>query len=357
MRRALGLAAALAGGCVAAPEETGEAPRAIAGEHVTLYVTPGREACGDLVAHMDAFTEAVAAALAVDLEGLQFAFYWDTEESYADGPCPSSALGCATEDGVHSRAAPHDHELVHSVSFEIGYPTSFFVEGLAVAFETPSVLEFAVLELPGDGAVADTMLAPKLGYEDYRLAGAFTRFVIDRHGLAAYREFYAGLYRDPGLAPVEASFEATFGEPLADAIAAFDAGRRTCPAGVSAFQLLECGAPPIAWDGERLEVRRSLRCGDEGVIGPYNDGTARSIAAFEVAEAGGYVITFAAEWSGAMVALTSCGGCDGEWVAEVLIAEDGPRELLLPAGRYALQFAGRAGERTGMGLRLQRAAP
>jgi hypothetical protein len=354
VRRAAWLVAA-ALGCEA--QNSGEQGEVLAGEHVELHVEAGLKPCGDVVAHMDAFTAAVADALAVDIDGLVFEYHWWSRDGLAGTPCGDGVLGCATPSGIHAQVAPLDHELVHSVSFEIGYPPSFFVEGLAVAFQTHSLLRSDPLAPPGDASVLaaiESTTTDSLGGMHYALAGAFTRFLIDRHGMPAYRELYASLGYRHSLAQIEATFAAVLGEPLADAIAAFDAERRGCPAGVSTFALRECGAPALAWDDRELEVRRSLLCGEPDVVGPFFDGTARVSAAFEVVEAGGFVATFASEWPSSVVALTSCGGCDGDWVAAVLRAEDGPREVFLPAGRYALRFAGATGQETGLALRLRR---
>jgi hypothetical protein len=343
-------------GCTA-PLEAMEGEAVVqVGEHVELRIDPGLEPCGDLVGHMDAFTAAVADALAVDLEGLRFTYHWETLDGFVAGPCSDGALGCAAGDEIHALVAPLDHELVHSVSFQIGRPASFFVEGLAVAFQTEIELADGTFQLPGDAAVADAIASTQYGplaAGHYPLAGAFTAFLLDRHGMAAYREFYDELRPGTDMATIAEAFAGSFGEPLADAIARFDAERRACPAGVSRHKLLECGGPALAWDEGRLEVRRSLRC-EDGAVGPFFDGTARAWATFEVAEAGGFAVTFASEAWRSTVALTSCGGCDGDWVAEVFAASDGPREVFLPAGRYALQFAGPPGEQTAMALRLQR---
>lgn len=356
MRRGVWTFALAASGCEAPVVEAEPEDEVVVGEHVDLHIDPGLEMCGDLVAHMDAYTAALAEAVAVDLTGLRFPYHWDAEEGFLRGPCPE-AIGCALRTKVHARVAPLDHELAHSVSFEIGYPSSFFIEGFAVAFETQESLAHGVLELPGQASLAeaiDSTALGKLAAEHYPLAGAFTRFLIDRHGMAEYLRFYAALSGVLNYEGVDEDYQRVFGEPLAGAIATFDAERRACPAGVSGFKLLECSAPALAWDGDELEVRRSLRCGDPGVIGTFLDKTARVMTSFEVEEPGSFAINFAAEASGSVATLASCVGCDGDWVAAAFVADEGPRELFLPAGRYSLQLAGPAGERTALALRLQR---
>ena len=110
----------------------------------------------------------------------------------------------------------------------------------------------------------------------YLLAGKFTRYLIERHGLDAYIEFYSMITREDALPEIEAAHAEQFGESLTETIVAFDAEGRGCSADRVRFKLVECGAPPIAWDGDSLLLRRALACGDADVVGPWRCGSSGS---------------------------------------------------------------------------------
>ena len=135
-RLTLALALALALGC--APENENEDEGAVqAGVYIDLEIDAGLEPCGDLVGHMDRFIELIAGVLEVDLADRRYGYRWLTPESYLDSGCSDGSLGCAIDDTAVALSAPLDHELVHVVSFAVGRPPSFFMEGLAVVFGLP----------------------------------------------------------------------------------------------------------------------------------------------------------------------------------------------------------------------------
>jgi hypothetical protein len=343
---ALGLAAALA--CGSWADEVHE------GQHVTLVVDPALEACGDIVGHMDHFVATLAAHLGVSLPGKNFAFIWFSELEFLYGSrCPGWGTSCTKAATVLSAVAPLDYELARLVLASLGSPPSFYAVGAAVAFapDTPEYGSWA----QSNGSDIQEVLArgEPLEWTYYLLAGKFTRYLIERHGLDAYIEFYAMITREDSLPVIEAAHAEQFGESLTETIVAFDAEGRGCPADRVRFKLVECGAPPIAWDGDSLLLRRALACGDADVVGPFADATARAVSTVEVATAGSFTLSLASDDPGAVARLGSCGGCEHEREL-VLRPHDEPARRWLPAGRYYLQLSGDVEAVTTLALRLER---
>lgn len=335
----------MAFGC--APEEIVES-----GDHIRLEIEAGLTPCGDLVGHMDRFLELVAEAWQVDLEGQYYTFRWYTPETFwSESDCGTSALGCAGNDTVRSMAAPHDHELVHLVSSEVGRPPSFFVEGAAVAFELPAK---EARGLPSTLPIIELLTASTLPGRAYLLAGAYTRHLIDRFGMSAYLAFYEGLAREADLETIAAVHLSAFGEPLEASIAAFDAERRDCEHERFRFKLIECAAPALAWTGDTLRLRRDISCADDDVVGPfYPVPRARAHASFEIVEAGLFELSAASDSLSVTVTLGSCGGCESAAPVTLQVG-GGPQRLVLEAGPYYLRLDAPTSEDTLLSLVLRR---
>ncbi len=310
----------------------------LAGDHVDVVIDPGLEPCGDLVGHMDRFVELVAARWDVDLAPVHYTYHWQTYANYLTSGCRLERAACAMPLDVYSYKAPLDHELVHLVSFSVGRPPAFFIEGAAMVFELRDELPMLdIVPGPEDVRVAMTARAP-LSFERYNLGGAYTRFLIDRHGMPAYLDFYASLRGSADIDEIAATHADIFGEPLDDTIAAFDAGGRDCSLAAYNFKLVECGGPPLAWDGDVLTTHHDLSCAGDEAIGWFglND-RSRVYANFVVEAPGLFELSLAA--SSVDVELASCGGCDAP-PAISFRAGDGPRRVELAAGAYYLLMSG-----------------
>jgi hypothetical protein len=323
-----------------------------AGVHIDLEIEAGLEPCGDPVGHMDRFIELAAEAWDVDLDQHHYTYRWLTEETYlrASG-CPSDSLGCAGGGIARSFSAPVDHELVHLVSSAAGRPPSFFSEGAAVAFELPPAFS---PRNPGSTSIEEILASERLAYGEYMLAGAFTRYLIDRFGMTAYLDLYASLDHDADVATIAAVHEDVFTEPLDATIAAFDAERRDCDHEHFRFKLFECASPRIPWKDDTLTLHRSISCADDDVVGPFYDGPrATTYASFDLAEPGLYELSAISDGLGAKVRLASCGGCESGPPIEVLFGA-GPRRIALDAGSYYLELDARTSSDTLVSLQLQR---
>lgn len=324
------------------------------GRHIDLEIDPGLEPCGDLVGHMDRFLELAAGAWNVDLDGRRYSYHWYAEANYlTESGCLSGSSGCASSGAVRAVTVPLDRELVHVVTSAIGHTRSFFTEGAAVAFELPGNLQGT--GLPGDGSIdADLLAASSIPGTRYMLAGAFTRFLVDRFGMPAYLEFYADLENDDDHDTIASVHEAAFGESFAETVARFDEERRDCEHERFRFKLYECAAPPISWEGDTATMRRELSCADEDVVGPFFlAGKASTWARVTIEDAGLFELSVAADGLSARITLGSCGGCES--ISPVSIsATSSPRRLFLDPGDYYLRLDGSVATDTFVSLRLRR---
>ena len=344
------VAAALLVGC-AGPEVTDE------GVHVVVVADAGLEMCGGTLAHMDAFIAAAAREFGVEapLGDDRLTLYWMVEAFHARSGCDATATGCAQGSSAWVASVPVDHEFVHNLTEELGAPTGFFVEGIAVAYEG----------LGGDGmpegsieglvsASSQTLLATP---GSYVLAGAFSAYLVEQHGLAAYWRAYAAIDRDADDAAIDAAFVSAFGVSLADSIAGFDRARRSCPHGVSTAKLVECAAPTIEWRDGAASLHRSLACEQDDVIGPHAGDLAVALHTLEIPAGGEYEISVigdhgqTANGTENTATLVRCGGCALPTSLRIEAGEP-PRVVTLPAGRYALRLTGPATVPTSVGVRV-----
>ena len=335
----LGLAGALA---------CGERGMVYEGEYVTLIVDPALEPCGDMVGHMDRVVTTLADYLGVSLAGEAFTFIWYSDERFAAEAKCGPWTGACDSEVIWSTGAPVDVTLVRLVLALVGSPPPFFWVGAEAAF-TPGNSTNGGSFYPSSGHVQQLL---GLGQMNAELGSSFTRFLIDRHGLDAYLAFYASVGAEDPLPVIEAVHAEHFGESLTETDLAFVAERPWCPTQRSRFKLFECSTPPIAWDGDSLLLRRSLACGEDGVVGPFGGQTARSLSTIEVVTAGMYEISLAADEPAAMI-LAGCGGCEDETEVRLATAAE-PVRRWLPAGRYYLQLAGEVDVATELALRIER---
>lgn len=329
-------------------------PTVLSGEHIDLVIRdPSLAPCGDVVGHLDRFIKLMADRWHIDLADVRYTYTWYSQADYlASAGCPDRTTGCARGDHARAYVAPMDHEVAHVLSFERGHPPPFFTEGAAVAFELPLTLR-GLQDRPGDAPIAD-VLTGLLAHEHYPLAGAYTRFLIDRHGMPTYLELFASLERDADADEIAAVHADLFGEPLADTIAAFDAERRDCDFARFNFKMFECSGEPLAWDGDVLTTRRDLACDAPGVVGPFVvDNVSRLYATFVVDAPGLFDLSLAGDPAGVGLTLASCGGC-GAPAPLTLRFGDGPVRLELFAGQYYLLLTGSLSQPSAAAVRLAR---
>ena len=331
----------------------------VRGRQVVVEADAGLEMCGGTLEHMDRFVERFAAELGLPLTDEPWIdFRWLTPEHFAArNPC-GGMPACALVRTVVASEIPHEHELVHSAASDLGLAHPFFVEGLAMAFEGGTRDARPTDDEPVEGGLevervlealrADYMWLPG---EYYLLAGAFTRYLIDRFGLRLHLEFYRRTWYGDSYRALAREFAAVFGATIEGVVLDFEAGRADCPYSGWRYKLLECEAPEVAWDGDRLARNFALDCDDAAAVGAVGV-EVRTTHSFEVAAAGRFRVELR-ERDGVRLTLGSCGGCERPVLAR-LRAADGPQELELPAGRYFLRAEAAAVEPVTFGVVMER---
>ncbi len=344
------------------------------GAHVLLAADPGLEMCGDGLAHMDRFVALLSAELGrpPPTGDDRITYHWLRALDFdARTVCVQEHGGCAFGGQVYMTNAPYDHELVHAVAWPDGVSAPFFIEGLAVAYEyrvpSRSFYEyyegFASETIPESLASRDAAWLPGL---QYPLAGAFTAFLIERVGVAAYMRVYRRLQvaDTPGL--VSRVLEQELGVSLDQLAEEFEITRRRCEPTAFQRKLIECSAPEIAWDGVTWASYRTLDCDQPDVVGPFGVDTIVVDHTIVVPEDATYALTVigdAVTRDGEVansVEITRCGGCEGftEMGASTgqsaTVALQSTTVAVLPAGLYSLRLHGPASVATGIGVRLER---
>lgn len=328
----------------------------VVGRQVRIEADAELEMCAGTLEHMDRFVERFAAEVGLPLTGAPWIDYrWLVAGRFwRQNPCAGSPA-CAIVRTVYATTIAHEHELVHAAASDLGLAHPFFLEGLAVAFEG------AIRDDQADysGAEADETARVLAVLRDgsiwlpgkhYPLAGAFTRYLIDRFGLRRYFEFYRRTwYADPYSA-LSRAFKNGFGLRLEQAVADFERTRARCGHEGYRFKLLECEAPELAWDGQRLARTLRVDCEDAEAVGQAGE-SVQIVRSLVVPADGRYQVEVRGE-TRATVAIGSCGGCERRKIAE--FEGDTGGTLALPAGRYFVRVASSAPDPVTVGLTLER---
>jgi hypothetical protein len=325
----------------------------VEGAHVRVAADAGLELCGGTLSHMDAFIAAAAAefGVAAPTGGDRFTYYWvDEEDYYARTGCSYPSGGCARGREAFSYQAPLNHEFVHNLARDFGRAPPFFAEGLATAFE--GLGAYDVWD-GGEGAVWETLEAEESRDVDYLVAGAFVRFLVERHGVADVLRVIDELPRRASAGRVDRALRELLNVSLEESVAAFEAARAACPGRVWTAMLLECAAPTVAWDGEWLAEHRELACAQEDVIGPYSGDTAIVFRTVAVERGGWFDVAAISEGGGVWVTLAPCGGgCGGAtWAWS---NSEATRAFLEP-GLYSVRLMGPALREVSVGWSMLRA--
>jgi len=159
--------------------ELPEIPLAYSTEHLDIHVDDGFLMCAGTPGEYDRYYQYVADELSITLTQRVPVFVMRP-----GGVCPPNASGCRTRDGaVVAPPGVTWHELTHAVSCEWRHSsTSALSEGLAVAFEPrPLIHKTNPAEFITAGSSWD------LAYDH---AGHFVRWLLEEHGVEAFREAY-----------------------------------------------------------------------------------------------------------------------------------------------------------------------
>lgn len=336
------------------PEVTSE------GIHVRVAADHGLEICAGTLVHMDRFVSDLSAEFGVSppTGDSRFKFYWlEAADFSARSGCSEGRDGCERGGEVFSVSAPLNHELVHEVTHQLGHAPPFFVEGLAVVYQGLG----AILR-PPESSVSDvlrTLEATDSMAVDYSAAGAFTAFLIERHGLDAFLAVYAGLERRSDRNSIDATFREVLGVSLENSEAEFRAAYDSCSKASLDAKLVECAAPEIPWDGAHLTTYQRLACDREDAIGPFDGRDLVVLYTLMVDTPGLYEIKVVSERlehaAGPQhaISLVPCGGCRSG--PPVLVSAGGEAAtVMLTSGPHSLRLHATAMTPTELGLRIQR---
>ena len=200
---------------------------------VDLYLDDGIEVCGGQLASYDRFIERAFALLGEDPEG--FPVRLEVKTAVSESCHPYDACATPGVARVAAQVAAY-HEIAHTIDFATdGFSAPPLQEGFASALgSTP----FAVspgglrnLQQPAD------LFPEQLDAYDYTPLAVFTRFVIERYGIAAFREYKRAIGRitDPHYDDFASEFKAAFSESIDEAWPDF------MSAPLCAYQFSYCG--------------------------------------------------------------------------------------------------------------------
>lgn len=314
-------------------------------EFVDLYLHPGIEVCGGQLASYDRFID-------------QMFGRWTGSGAPADFRCAVSAqvdghcgdLSCASLKMNHAWLQSdfgQYHELGHLVNYWLdGHSILSLSEGAAQSVGTNGLSSRA-------SRLADStpgfLWQPKIDAVDYSLAGEFVRYLIDHHGIDAFRGFYRAMVHAPDdEVSLRTEFEHAFDLGLDQDWADFIANDQCT------YQDWFCDADD-AYERVTLPYeRRGIDCSDDRVLGfdataidPRDDRFERNIVLqFTLDEPAR--VTIALEH--AMGYFSRCGSCEEQVTAPypLLTSEDDlsapfPIPMDLVAGDYALIVRTRPG--------------
>lgn len=220
------------------------------GRHIVLYSDPAIPVCPESLAVADRFVEDTAAMLGVEPRPIDYYLF--------DGPtgCGYGQYGtasCAMSGTVYANAWPHYHELVHAV--DDSHPPALFIEGLAEALSIPSSdarrdpppRQRASLPLESSSFRAGSP------YENYRVAGDFIRYLVERFGAVRYRRFARSVASLSDAMTTRRAFDNVFDVALDDVIAAWRVADPAASTVTVPIDLAAC-ADPIAPVGDETWV-------------------------------------------------------------------------------------------------------
>jgi hypothetical protein len=131
-----------------------------------------------------------------------------------------------------------NHEQFHLYSILLGSPTTFFVEGIAVAYQVdPLVGDFEAREKSGEPVhdvargyrregrlLRISQIVTSAGWTTgdftvtYIESGSFVRYVADVHGIEKMKQVFRAIGQADSVASISARFESIYGVSLAEAL-------------------------------------------------------------------------------------------------------------------------------------------
>jgi hypothetical protein len=221
--------------------------------------------CGGTVPMTEAWMEAVALRLGVDLDLILPTTYYFVDQSLLGEMCPPQTAGCASQEGGHieifSTKPIEQHELIHAIQFS-AWPSSAILlqEGLAQAFEQDTPPLYLPSFTPD---MIDAAIEAESAYENdgavYTVGHYLVYWMLTRYDAEAFEQFWRTTSRPTSAAKFRADFEQIFGESLDQMLADVE-GSPLCA--ISA-----CAGVPVAWVEGTWTTESPKSCGDKSVVG------------------------------------------------------------------------------------------
>jgi hypothetical protein len=174
----------------------------------------------------------------------------------------------------------------------------------------------------------DALIEAEHAVDGSYIAGSWIVFwIIERHGIDAFREFWLADVKDSSAADFRALFEAHFGESL-DAMLAAVVGRPACP-------LVTCVEDVVEWQGDVWSTESPSNCGDGLTVGTEAQLTRAVLV--EVPTTGSYTVSVSESELGNRqgVNIHPCGGpCEQSADHPALFLPGDAIDVVWDAGLY-----------------------
>jgi hypothetical protein len=316
------------------PEPSGGV--AMKGRHVTVYADPEIPVCPNAVALADRFVEDVASTLGVSPPAID---YYVMNGPTGCGRGQYAGADCTFGTTVYAKTWIHFHELVHAV--DNSHPPALFVEGIAEALSWPSK-EARRLAL-ARGQVRLDFDSPTfragVPLEEYKIAGDFVRYLVDRFGGVKYRAFAASVLSLADGISMRREFTRVFGATIDDVVADWRVWTPIASTLTVPVDNIDCQDPiaPVAPDTWRVDRVESDGCesGMTPLGARYWQQTGRY--GFEVATPGVFLVEAEGDYGNQKGMIRSC-AADALYEYRTSGTAKRFMALPLPAGRHAIDM-------------------
>ncbi|MCX4247075.1 hypothetical protein [Paraliomyxa miuraensis] len=304
------------------------------------------ELCEGTLPYMDRYVALVADAMGVEVDR---SLVYVHASGDGDLPCQEGVVGCAFFEGVYSKVAPQEHEIVHGVRGWSGFSPGFFEEGAAEVFGDDAR---AAVRVMSNGSLMEGIEAASvetgLPLRWYPRAGHFAAHLHERYGPEVTQELLRRTDARAGEGRAIEVIEAVTGAGWDEIVEEY-AKVPECAQARYRYPLHGCEEPTVlrAWcDGdESVGIIERIACDDPDTIGPRN-GEMWTTIAVEVPEDGDYrfVARLGEGAVGSEMTIEECAvGCD-KIMAKVPMGGGNSMEVFLRKGRYALRLTRPEGE-------------
>jgi hypothetical protein len=252
-----------------------------------LSYAANEEICRGTVEYGERWMTAVGARLGISPEEFLHTTYYQLDPEDVAARCGASGCARIVDGGIRIFASPilNKHELVHAIHLS-AWPRRrpLLTEGLATLFADDEPHAFGPEATGLDIDVDEQIEKDHAESETYILGSWIVYWIVERHGIEAFRDFWHADTGDGSAEEFRTLFEQHFGESL-DAMLSEVAGQPACPS-------MTCVEDVVEWQGDVWTTESPTSCEDgltTGTRGPDED-FLRPIL-MEVPESGTYTLS------------------------------------------------------------------